>query len=267
VNHSSLTPELPVGPERSRPSVLLSTVVLLGVGSALVLTAPMLIRSLKVLLAARAPGSSLPSVFEVTLGLLGVLALGAALFGMIAELRTRAGGFRWRRRRQRKPWEEYLTEQEAQEQDGSAMLGMHRVHLGRENPMPAPITMRQARPAPPLRLVEATPWPLGSGQPVRNRGRVAPVTRLALPVTPQLARRATMPATGAVRTPAWHEPASFTPYPFSVWSYHDNRPDDFEDYSFEVRGTHPWLWTALIAAGIGLAGALFVRAFGISMHR
>jgi hypothetical protein len=117
-----------------------------------------------------------------------------------------------------------------------------------------------------LRLVEATPWPLGSGQPVLNRGRVAPITRLDLPVTPRLATRAPTFTARAVRAPAWHEPASVTPYPFSVWSYHDNLPDDLEDYAIDVHRAHPWLWTAVIAAGIGLAGALFVRTFGISMR-
>ena len=281
MSQSSLMPELPVAPgsDRSRPSALFSTLMLLGVGSALMLAAPGLLRSLRVLLSARVPGSSLPPLFEVTLGLLGVLALGSAVVGVVLDLRTRVRGLRWRRRRQRQPWEEYLMETDAlvgAPPVGVPPLRLHQGNSARPAPVDAGGSVREqnhahdARPAQPLRSVEATPWPLGSGHAPRNQGRVATVTRLGLPVTP-LPEGKALPSSPpaslrAARSPAWHEPAVATPFPFSVWNYHDNSPEGSADDALGKTLTRGWLWTVLIAAAIGVAGALLMRNLGISIH-
>ncbi len=281
MTQSSLMPELPGAPDsdRPRPSALFSALMLFGVGSALMLAAPGLLRSLRVLLLARVPGSSLPPLFEVTLGLLGVLALGSAVVGVVLDLRTRVRGFRWRRRRQRQPWEEYLMETEAlvgAPPVGAPPLRLHQGNAARPAPVDVGGSAREqshphnARPGQPLRSVEATPWPLGSGHEPRNQGRVATVTRLGLPATPLPEGKALPssppPSRRAARSPAWHEPAVVTPYPFSVWNYHDNSPEGSMDKAFGKTLTRGWLWTVLIAAAIGVAGALLMRKLGISIH-
>ncbi|MFT3925445.1 MAG: hypothetical protein QM778_23100 [Myxococcales bacterium] len=260
MNQSSLSPELSVGPEPDRPrSAFVSAIVLLGVCSALAVTAPALIRSLEALLESRAPGSTLPSLLEVSLGILGVVALSSVVFGVITDLRSRLGGSRYGRRwrRHRRPWEQYLMECDALDAQ-HALQEYSRVQQKQQTFVSQ---VKNPRSMATLRLVEATPWPLGgsSAQP-RHQGRVQPVTQLGFPA-------ASRPTTTAAprRTRNWRaqEPVYYTPYPFSVWSFHDNIPDDYDPAL--NRPNRTWLWATLLFAGAALAAVFWWRAYGISV--
>jgi hypothetical protein len=239
--------------------------------------------------------------------LLGVLALGTVIVGIVSDLRSRLGGGRRLGRRHRRPWDEYLMVQDAYEHDADSDVveasprareqrvellrlpespSKHALGRASDDPVARHAELQPATPVkntksiPSLRLVEATPWPLGSGHSTspKKTGRLAPVTQLGFPVTrpsdvrgfvreqgvearPQ-ARERSMPR--VARTPAWHEPGHYTPYPFSVWSYHDKLPDGYDE-SYAIRQSRGWLWATLIFTGVVLASMLCWRAFGISM--
>lgn len=254
MNHSSL--QLPAGPEPVRPrSAFASAIVLVGVCSALFLTAPVLIRSLRALFAARASGYWMP-LLEVGLALLGVLALSSVVVGVGADLRSRLSSGRRRWRRHRRPWEEFLMESEAEDVEPS--LGDFPRLTRPQQTQVTPVKNRRSTAT--LRLVEATPWPLGSNHSApaaRNHGKIAPVTKLGF--------AASRPLPGAAPcTPAWQEPAFQTPYPYSVWSFHDNRPDDIVELYQEDRPTRSWLWATLLFAGAALAAMAWWRLYGHS---
>jgi len=230
---------------------------LLGVCSALLLTAPILLRSLRALLAERAPGGWLPSLLEVSLAVLGVVALCTVVVSVVSDLRSRLGGgrrgSRWRRHR--RPWEEYLMECDAEDAQRALHAFSHAVH---HRPSPS-FPVKNPRSAATLRLVEATPWPLGSAR-ARQQGRPGPATQLGFPV----AERESV-THEAPRKPVWRseDPVYYTPYPFSVWTFHDSR---VEDYEYELRQPNrTWLWAALLFAGAALAAVFWWQAYGISM--
>jgi hypothetical protein len=272
VNHSSLSRELPVVPEPDRSrSLLSSTLIIVGVCSLLVLAVPTLARSLKTLLASGARVGWMPSLLEVSLASLGVLALVTLVVHSVGDVRSR---WRGRRRRQRNPWDHLLMDEELQDPALRDFPSLSR-------PTPAPVQVAEeapsSAPVPRLSSVEGTPWPLGvrreresaPANPGSSAGRrLAPVTRLGF------ARSTPVPEQGAsvqgghdaatrdsnslelplrgYRRRMEPSPVYFTPYPFSVWSFHDNLPDyEFEPMSHD----RSWLW-----AGLALVGGVLLVA-------
>jgi hypothetical protein len=258
MNQPSISPELPLAPEPERPrSSLASVFVLLGMASALLLIAPVLVQRLSALLADGVRAASIELLLEVAAAVFGALVIGRLSLRALAELYER---WRGRRRRRRAPWEELLTQDEL---DDPALAGFP--HL-RAAPDPRASATLAARPAS-LRLVETTPWPLGSGPDSQLRTRKATATKLGFecPSLPPAFQRPAAPVTKVERTrplpaaPEAREQPVPMPYPFSVWSFHDNVPDEYR--FLQPRSARLWLWSLVLMVLATGAAAYYCGVF------
>ncbi len=223
MSHSSFSSEVPILSEPERPkSRLFHAVMVLGVCSALLWMAPAFVRSLRALVSPGHSGSVLPSLLEVSLTSLAVVALLGLLLRGLRDARMRMRSLRNHRR-----WEDVLREEEQRDASRHAAFGMGPVPKG---------TARSGHSAPVLRLVESTPWPLG--KPAPSRQRKSSATQLGFARLTPLPNDESEPRRGA--DAQVYEPRYATPYPFSVWSFHDNLPDPI--WESEHLAKRPWLW-------------------------
>jgi hypothetical protein len=251
------------GPERPR-SALNSAFLLLGLASALVVTTPVLTRALRVLWQHRMEPSQLAALLEVSLAGMAVIALGSLVIRALLDLSEHGR----RRRRRRMPWQDFVMSEPGglaswppDELDPPSLL--------RSSPHGHGPALRTAST---LRRVEATPWPLGSGN-TGAQPAPSPVARVGferfdapgsrsgmgqdarlLPAAP-IAREEDM---APIAREEDEEPVALTPYPFSVWSYHDNAVDE---YQFEPPRSRTWVWASLLFAALAGVAALWWGLF------
>ncbi len=171
----------------------------------------------------------------------------ALVFRGLRALGTRLRGFRKYR-----SWEDVLREeQEREASSGYAAFGLKHdapgatdVHRGSSK------RTRVGQPVPPLRLVSSTPWPLGSHTPPRRAKSTD--TKLGLACPPPAPSRTGAQRAGEMAAP---EPQYMTPYPFSVWSFHDNLPDPTWDSDPSAK--RPWVWAMAVLVVLSVSLAFF----------
>lgn len=239
MNHSSLSGQLSVVPLPEQPrSRGFHVLLVLGSCSALLWVAPAFVRSLRTLVLGPPQGSVGSTLLEVSLTALALVGLAGLVFRGVAEARSSL-----RRLGRHRRWEQVLAEEELRDAECYRSFAQRAPSHPAGDARGLASEQGQARTRPFLRLVGADSWSRAVASSPQLRAPAGD-TRLGFG---QLS-----PAPAVIRGEArWvSEPQYITPYPFSVWSFHDNLPDpEWEDLS---AARQPWVWLMLALMCVSL---------------